>query len=72
LSRAVAQTEIVCVQNLFNLADQRSLNVREECRSRGIAFVPFCTLGWPRGVRNALLTGPTLVSLGMRLEATPA
>jgi aryl-alcohol dehydrogenase-like predicted oxidoreductase len=26
LLRAVAQTEIVCVQNLFNLADQRSLD----------------------------------------------
>jgi pyridoxine 4-dehydrogenase len=58
LLRAVAQTEIVCVQNLFNLADQRSLEVLEECRSRGIAFVPFCPLGWPRGVQNAILTSP--------------
>jgi pyridoxine 4-dehydrogenase len=72
LLRAVAQTEIVCVQNLFNLADQRSLEVLEECRSRGIAFVPFCPLGWPRGVQNALLTSPTLAGLGTRLNATPA
>jgi pyridoxine 4-dehydrogenase len=72
LLRAVAQTEIVCVQNLFNLADQRSLEVLEECRSRGIAFVPFCPLGWPRGVQNAILTSPTLAGLGTRLEATPA
>jgi pyridoxine 4-dehydrogenase len=72
LLRALAQTEIVCVQNLFNLADQRSLDVLEECSSRGVAFVPFCPLGWPRGVQNTILTSPTLVGLGDRLNATPA
>ena len=72
LLRAAAQTEIVCVQNLFNLADQRSLDVLEECRSRGIAFVPFCPLGWPRGIQNAILTSPVLSVLGTRLDATPA
>jgi len=72
LLRALAQTEIVCVQNLFNLADQRSLDVLEECASRGVAFVPFCPLGWPRGVQNTILTSPTLVGLGTRLIATPA
>jgi pyridoxine 4-dehydrogenase len=34
--------------------------------------VPYCPLGWPRAVQNALLTSPTLTSLGARLEATPA
>jgi pyridoxine 4-dehydrogenase len=72
LRRAVDQTPIVCVQNLFNLADQRSLDLLDECTSRGIAFVPFCPLGWPRGVQNALLTSPVLVGLGARLGATPA
>jgi pyridoxine 4-dehydrogenase len=72
LLRAVAQTEIVCVQNLFNLADQRSRDVLEECRSRDIAFVPFCPLGWPRGVQNAILTSPVLVGLATRLNATTA
>jgi pyridoxine 4-dehydrogenase len=72
LLRAAAQTQIVCVQNLFNLADQRSLDVVEECRSRGIAFVPFCPLGWPRGIQNAILTSPVLSALGTRLDATPA
>ena len=72
LVRAVAQTDIVCVQNLFNLADQRSVDVLAECRSRSIAFVPFCPLGWPRGVQNAILTSPVLDGLGARLEATPA
>jgi pyridoxine 4-dehydrogenase len=72
LGRAMDQTEIVCVQNLFNLADQRSLDLLHECGSLGIAFVPFCPLGWPRGVQNAILTSPVLADLGGRLGATPA
>ncbi len=72
LSRALGQTEIVCVQNLFNLADRRSLDLLRECTSQGIAFVPFCPLGWPGGVENAILTSPVLVGLGERLSATPA
>ena len=72
LRRAVEQTEVVCVQNLFNLADQSSLDLLHECSSRGIAFVPFCPLGWPRGIQNAILTSPVLADLGVRLGATPA
>jgi diketogulonate reductase-like aldo/keto reductase len=72
LLRAADQTEIVCVQNLFNLSDQRSLPVLEECRSRGIAFTPFCPLGWPREVQSALLTSPVLADVAARLTATPA
>ncbi len=72
LHRALVQTEIVCVQNLFNLADQRSSDLLDECSRQGIAFVPFAPLGWPRGVQNAILTSPVLADLGRRLEATPA
>ena len=72
LHRAVDQTEIVCVQNLFNLAEQRSLELLNECTSRGIAFVPFCPLGWPRGVQKEILTSPVLADIGARLDATPA
>ncbi len=72
LRRALEQTGIVCVQNLFNLADQRSFDLLDECTRRGIAFVPFCPLGWPRGVQNAILTSPVLADLARRLDATPA
>jgi pyridoxine 4-dehydrogenase len=72
LRRAVDQTEIVCVQNLFNLADQRSLGVLEECADRNIAFVPYCPLGWPRGAGNPVLTSPLLATLAVRLRTTPA
>jgi aryl-alcohol dehydrogenase-like predicted oxidoreductase len=72
LLRAVDQTEIVCVQNLFNLADQQSFDVLTECDARDIAFVPFCPLGWPGGERQRLLTDPVLATLAARLDATPA
>jgi len=68
LLRAVEQTEIVCVQNLFNLADQRSSDVLAACVERNIAFVPFFPLGQWRG----LLSSPVLTALGWRLSATPA
>jgi aryl-alcohol dehydrogenase-like predicted oxidoreductase len=71
LLRAVAQTEIVCVQNLFNLAEQRSGDVFAECQARNIAFVPFCPLGSPGEVRHRLLADPVLAALGIRLGATP-
>ena len=71
LLRAVAQTEIVCVQNLFNLADQRSADVLAACAERNIAFVPFCPLGWPGEVRQRLRGDPVLAAAGARLGATP-
>ena len=71
LLRAVDQTEIVCVQNLFNLADQRSQDVLAECAERNIAFVPFCPLGLPSEGRRRLLADPVLAAVGGRLGATP-
>jgi pyridoxine 4-dehydrogenase len=70
LVRAANQTEIVCVQNLFNLADRRSLGILEECSQRNIAFVPFCPLGWTGNVRKQILTSPILAALAARLGAT--
>jgi pyridoxine 4-dehydrogenase len=72
LLRAVDQTEIVCVQNLFNLGDQGSADVLAECAKRAIAFVPFCPLGLPGPARSHLLTSPVLAALGARLQATQA
>jgi hypothetical protein len=44
----------------------------EECLSRGIAFVPFCPLGWPRGQDNPVLTSPVVTQTAARLSVTPA
>ncbi len=70
LQHAVAGTEIVCVQNLFHLADRQSAPVLDECLSRGIAFVPFCPLGWPRGAANPVLTSPVVNKTAARLGVT--
>jgi len=45
LLRALEVTNIVCVQNAYNLADRSSDPVLNECMARDIAFVPFCPLG---------------------------
>jgi pyridoxine 4-dehydrogenase len=72
LRRALDQTEIVCVQNLMNIADQRAHDVIAECQARGIAFVPYCPLGWPRGAQNQILANPVLGAIAATLDATPA
>jgi pyridoxine 4-dehydrogenase len=72
LRHAAAGTDIVCVQNLFHLADRRGTPVLQECLSRGIAFVPFCPLGWPRGQDNPVLTSSVVIQAAARLGITPA
>lgn len=60
------------MQNLFHLADRSAGPVLQECLSRGIAFVPFCPLGWPRGEANPVLRNPVVIRAAARLGATPA
>jgi aryl-alcohol dehydrogenase-like predicted oxidoreductase len=72
LRHAAAGTDIVCVQNMFHLADRSAAPVLQECLSRGIAFVPFCPLGWPRGDANPVLRNPVVNRTAARLGATPA
>ena len=71
LQHAIAGTEIACVQNLFHLADRTAAPLLDVCLSRGIAFVPFCPLGWPRGQDNPVLTSPVVVQTAARLGVTP-
>jgi pyridoxine 4-dehydrogenase len=68
----VAGTDIVCVQNLFHLADRTSAPVLDECVRRQIAFVPWCPLGLPRGAENPVLTSPVVHQVAARLGATAA
>ena len=72
LKHAVAGTEIACVQNMFHLADRSGAPVLQECLRRGIAFVPFCPLGWPRGRDNPVLGSPVVARAAARLGATQA
>jgi len=72
LRHAAHRTDVVCVQNLFHLADRRDSPILQECLSRGIAFVPFCPLGWPRGEANPVLTNPLVIRTAARLGITRA
>ena len=72
LTHALAGTDIACVQNLFHLADRSGTRILQECLTRGIAFVPFCPLGWPRGEGNPVLNSRTVAQTAARLGATPA
>jgi pyridoxine 4-dehydrogenase len=69
---ALEVTEIVCVQNFFNLADRNSLPIVNECAVREIAFVPFCPLGFPRAQREAILTNPAVADVAARHDVTAA
>jgi pyridoxine 4-dehydrogenase len=71
LQRALATTEIVCVQNSFSLVDRGSTPVLKECASRGIAFVPYTPLGWPRSQRDVILGNPVVVGTARRYQVTP-
>jgi pyridoxine 4-dehydrogenase len=72
LMRALEVTEIVCVQNFFNLAARDSMPILEECSAREIAFVPFCPLGYPKAQREEILTNPFVNSVAVAHNASAA
>jgi pyridoxine 4-dehydrogenase len=72
LRHTLAATEIVCVQNLFHLADRNDTPTLNECLRSGIAYVPFCPLGLPRGEENPVLTNPVVNAVAARLGISPA
>jgi pyridoxine 4-dehydrogenase len=73
LLHALERTEIVCVQNAFNLVHRASAPVLDECAARGIAFVPFFPLGAAfSGPNNPVLGNEVVKSAAERLGRTPA
>jgi pyridoxine 4-dehydrogenase len=72
LMRALEVTEIVCVQNFFNLAARNSVAILAECSARGIAFVPFCPLGYPGTQREKILTNPIVISIAAAHDVSAA
>ncbi|MDT5299773.1 MAG: hypothetical protein QOG79_3015, partial [Mycobacterium sp.] len=72
LMMALEVTEIVCVQNFFNLAARDSTPILDECSAREIAFVPFCPLGYPRAQRETILTNPVVNSVAADHDASTA
>jgi pyridoxine 4-dehydrogenase len=72
LEIALARTEIVCVQNAYNLADRTSQPVLDLCVERDIAFVPFFPLGSAFAVDNPVLGHPAVQRVAEELGRTPA
>lgn len=72
LEIALERTEIVCVQNAYNLADRTSQPVLDLCIERGIAFVPFFPLGSAFAVDNPVLGNPTVQRVANELQRTAA
>jgi pyridoxine 4-dehydrogenase len=72
LMRALEVTEIVCVQNFFNLAARDSMPILEECSAREIAFVPFCPLGYPKAQREEILSNLFVNSVATAHDASAA
>ncbi|AYM09032.1 aldo/keto reductase family oxidoreductase [Agrobacterium tumefaciens] len=59
-------TEIVCVQNQYNLAHRQDEALIDTLASRGVAYVPFFPLGGFSPLQSS-----TLSSVAARLNATP-
>jgi pyridoxine 4-dehydrogenase len=72
LNIALERTEIVCVQNAYNLADRTSQPVLDACIVHDIAFVPFFPLGSAFAPDNPVLGNPVIRRASLQLGRTPA
>jgi len=69
---ALDRTEIVTVQNAYNLVDRTSQPVLDACTERGISFVPFFPLGSAFNAENPVLGNPAVKKAAADLGKTPA
>jgi aryl-alcohol dehydrogenase-like predicted oxidoreductase len=68
LAEALAMTEIVTVQNRYNLVDRDSEEVVDDCTRRGLGFIPW----WPLAVGRLARPGGPLDAIAAAHDATPA
>ena len=66
LAEAQAITEIVCVQNLYNVVRRNDDNFIDDLAGQGIAYVPFFPLGGFTPLQSA-----TLDTAAVSLQSTP-
>jgi aryl-alcohol dehydrogenase-like predicted oxidoreductase len=69
---ALDRTEIVCVQNAYNLVDRTSQPVLDACIEHDIAFVPFFPLGSAFTADNPVLGHAAVKREAEKLGRTPA
>ena len=72
LTIALDRTEIVCVQNAYNLVDRTSQPVLDACVEHDIAFVPFFPLGSAFVPDNPVLGHSAVQREAAKLGRTPA
>ena len=72
LQIALDRTEIVTVQNAYNLVDRTSQPVLDLCTERGISFVPFFPLGSGFNADNPVLGNAAVKKAAADLGRTPA
>lgn len=65
--RVREMTDIISVQNRYNLVDRRSEEVLDYCEREGIGFIPWR----PLAIGNLADEGGLLVQVAKRLNATP-
>jgi pyridoxine 4-dehydrogenase len=68
LDQALAMTEVVTVQNRFNLADRHSEDVLDACTERGIGFIPW----FPLATGQLAQPGGPLDDAAQAHDATPS
>ena len=66
LTEALAVTEIVCVQNQYNLVSRTDDETIKECARRGIAYVPYFPTGGSHPLQSTAIT-----KVATELGATP-
>ena len=71
LQIALDRTEIVCVQNAYNLVDRTSQPVLDACVEHDIAFVPFFPLGSAFAADNPVLGHPAVQREAEKLGPHP-
>ena len=72
LEHALQRTDVLCVQNPYNLLERDSQPVLDLCADYGIAFVPYFPLGSAFRAENPVLNHPEVLAAAERLGRTPA
>jgi pyridoxine 4-dehydrogenase len=72
LRRDLQTTDVVSVQNPSSLANRSSFDVLRECMTRGIAFVPFGSLGSGMVRGKPMLTDARVLGVASEVGASAA
>ena len=72
VEQAIAQAQIVCVQNAFSLVDQKDADVVDLCHDSGVAYVPYFPLGSAFPGMAKVTESPAVRAVAERIDASPA